>query len=68
MDTKSTITAMANIIVKTVKGTTKPIPESIASLRLHCTFLPSNGFIAIPPILLFIIRHRFHKSYIEYKI
>lgn len=65
MLTKSTITAMMNITVKTPKDTPKPMPESIASLRLHCILLPSNGFIVIPPILLFIIRHRFHKSYIE---
>jgi len=51
--------------VKTPNDTPKPTPESIASLRRHCMFFPSNGFIVIPPILLFIIRQHVHKSYIE---
>jgi len=56
---------MINISANIPNDTPKPTPESIASLRRHCMFFPSNGFIVIPPILLFIIRHRFHKSYIE---
>ena len=64
-DTNSTIVAIINISVKTPNDTPKPTPESMASLRRHCMFFPSNGFIVIPPILLFIIRHQFHKSYKE---
>ncbi len=64
-DTNSTIVAIINISVKTPNDTPKPTPESIASLRRHCMFFPSNGFIVIPPILLFIIRQHVHKSYIE---
>lgn len=65
LDATSTIIAIRNISVNIPNDTPKPTPESIASLRRHCMFFPSNGFIVIPPILLFIIRHQIHKSYIE---
>ncbi len=46
--TNSTIVAMINRVAKKPNETAKPTPESVASLRLLCTFF-SNVFTLTPP-------------------